>query len=709
MKSAKAAARKAAAPTRPGACASHVQRAATLERAGQVAEAAELLMDAVTAFPKEPEPYLRLGNLLANAGNWESAEICYATRCALMPQDATSHYNWGVALLELGRAQPAIEAFERSLSLAPRNAEAYFALGLAYQHIDAPEAALLAVECAIDIRPGDVGLRTERARTLVKLGRWSDALAELDTLLQAHPANAEALNLKGIALRRLHRPEAALACYDEAIRLRPDLLEALNNRGNLRLLLRQFSAALQDLDRAHALKPDADWLPGLRLYAALHLYDWSDFDAQRAALVDAVAAGRRAVQPLTLQCVADDPLLQLQAARIWSQANSTARSAEQPAPAAAGKIRIAYVSRDFTSHPVSFLMAEVFELHDRSRFEVMAVNYGPASSDAMQQRLRTAFDRFLDVEPLSDGRIAELMRGLGVDVAIDLTGLTEGARGGIFAHRPAPVQIQYLGYLGSAGCAHYDYVIADPVIVPPQAREGLDEKIIYLPSYQANDRRRPLPQAVPTRAELGLPEQGFVYCCFNNPSKITPAVFEAWCEILRRVPDAVLWVLDEDEQAVQNLRRHAQQHGVAAQRIVFAKRTTRDAYLASLQAADLFLDTLPYNAGTTASDALWMGLPVLTQAGRAFAARVAASLLRAAGLPELVMPSTTAYVDAAVRLAGQPAELARLRAVLGRGRTDSELFDTPRFTRNLEAAYEQAHRLRCAGAAFDDIVVAEPT
>ena len=691
---------KAAPAARPTGASALLQRATALQAAGQANEAAQLLAQAVNEFPAEPEPWLRLGNLLAGAGNWTTAERCYASRCRLNPPAAQPFYNWGVALTELGRVPEAIMAYERAIALNPGYAAALHALALAHLGQDAPDAALAALETAIALKPAEAAYRIERARVRVKMGQWAGALADLEKL----PAATEALNLKGIALKNLHRPAEALAAYDQAVSLKPDFVEALNNRANLRLLSRKFSPALQDFERAFALKPDADWLAGLRLYAAVHLYDWTGFDKRLAGLLTAVAQGRRAIQPLSLQCLVDDPQAQQQAARIWAQYSFPTRAAPRAAAQPGGKIRVAYISRDFKSHPVSFLMAEVFELHDRERFEVIALNYGPVSDDAMQQRLRAAFDRFLDVEAMPDAQVAELARSLGVDIAVDLTGLTDGARGGIFAWRAAPVQMLYLGYLGTSGSPVYDYLLADATLIPAETRAAYDEKIACLPSYQANDRRRPLPAAA-SRAALGLPEGGFVYCCFNNPCKINPAQFAAWAEILKAVPSAVLWVLDEDEQASVNLRGHAQAAGLDPQRIVFAKRTSREGYLANLGAADLFLDTLPYNAGTTASDALWVGLPVLTQAGQAFAARMAASLLRAAGLPELVTTNRADYVQAAIRLAQQPEELAAIKARLLAARTDSELFDTPRFTRNLERAYVQAHERRLAGLAPADLVV----
>lgn len=687
----------------------HIQRAKTLESQGRSSEAAELLIAAAKEFPRDAEIYLQLGNLLATQGNWHGAELCYAKRCVLQPQSATGQYNWGIALQELGRDSAAIEAFERALLLNPHYAVAYFGLGLSYQRIEAFESAQLAFECAVAIDGSNTEFQIEQARTLIKAGNFREASAALDEFLEKFPEAPEALNLSGIALKNLRRPQDALAAYDRAITARPHFAEALNNRGNLRLLARQFSLALEDFDQALALNPHMDWLSGTRLYAAMHVYEWKGFEEHMAALRADLAQQRRVIQPLALQCLADEPELQQQAARLWTSTTCPVKAglAAEPVSASEGKIRVAYISRDFRSHPVSFLMAEVFELHDRDQFEIIALNYGPKGNDATQERLRLAFDSFLDVEHLQDREIAELSRSLSVDIAVDLTGLTEGARSALFSWRAAPVQISYIGYLGTAGSALYDYLIADPTLIPEATRPFYDEHLIFLPSYQANDRQRPRPPLNATRSELGLPETGFVYCCFNNPCKITPEVFSKWAAILKQVPASVMWVLDEDERAAANLRRHGESLGIAAHRIVFAKRTHRDAYLASLNAADLFLDTLPYNAGATASDALWMGLPVLTQIGRSFAGRVAASLLNATGLPELIAHNAADYIQTAVRLAQQPEALARIKQSLQKSRLACALFDTPRFTRTLEIAYREAHRVRLSGEARKDIVIVE--
>lgn len=689
------------ARAKPGACAGLLQRAAASQAAGQAAEAAQLLAQAVQQFPAEPEPWLRLGNLLAGANHWERAERCYAARCRLKPPSAPAFYNWGVSLSELGRQAEAVAAYQRALALRPTDAPTHHALALAQAALRDFPAALAALDRALALAPAELPYRIEHARTRVRMGQWAAALDELAAL----PEQAVVLNLRGIALRQLQRPAEALACYDRALALQPGLTEALNNRGNLRLVQRQFSAALQDLDQALARQPDGDWLPGLRLYAAMHLYQWDAFDDQLARVRQGVEQGRRVIQPLALQCLVDEPALQQQAARIWARHSFPAPAqATLPSPPPGERLRLAYLSRDFRSHPVAYLMAEVIELHDRARFEVIALSYGPAPGDPMQQRLRQAFDRFIEVEAMSDAQVAEAARALGVDVLVDLTGLTDGARTGILACRPAPVQMLYLGTLGTAGSPVFDYLLADATAVPAEYRAAYDERIAWLPSYQPNDRQRPRPRARPGRAALGLPADGFVFCCFNNPCKIIPAQFATWAAILQAVPGSVLWLLDEDPQAAAQLHRHAAQRGLAPGRLVLAPRMPREAYLAALAEADLFLDTLPYNAGTTASDALWMGLPVLTLPGRGLQSRVAASLLRAVGLPELIASDAADYVRRAVQFASDAGLRTAVKHQLAASDT-SALFDTPRITRHLEAAYQHAHQRRLAGEAPADFSV----
>ena len=369
------------------------------------------------------------------------------------------------------------------------------------------------------------------------------------------------------------------------------------------------------------------------------------------------------------------------------------------------KIRIGYFSADFRVHAVSILTAQLFEIHDRSKFEIIAFSFGPDSDDEMRSRLERAFDRFIDVGCKSDREVALLARSLEIDVAVDLMGFTEHSRPEIFALRAAPLQVSYLGYLGTMGADYIDYMIADATIVPDRNQERFYEKIMYIPSYQANDSKRRIAERIFTREELGLPSTGFVFCCFNNTYKITPHTFSSWMRILTRAKDSVLFLYAQDAAAEKNLRAEAGSRGVDANRLVFGKRLPTPEYLARYRAADLFLDTLPYNAGTTASDALWAGLPVLTCPGEAFAGRVAASLLTAIRMPELIAATQAEYEELAVQLAHDPQRLAAIKLKLAANRLTTPLFDTPQFTRNLEAAFSRIYERYLSGLPPADVVV----
>jgi predicted O-linked N-acetylglucosamine transferase (SPINDLY family) len=363
------------------------------------------------------------------------------------------------------------------------------------------------------------------------------------------------------------------------------------------------------------------------------------------------------------------------------------KSARQP------KIRIAYYSADFLNHATAHLMAELFERHDKEKFELIAFSFGPDANDEMQVRVSQAFDQFIDVTALSDLEVAQLSRELGIDVAVDLKGLTQDSRLGIFSYKAAPIQVSYLGYPGTLGADYIDYLIADKTLIPVQSQQHYSEKIVYLPnSYQVNDRHRVIAPTQFTKQELGLPQDAFVFCCFNNNFKITPDVFDTWVRILKAVDKSVLWLFQDNPTAATNLQKEAALRGLDPTRLVFAKRMDLPEHLARHKSADLFLDTLPYNAHTTASDALWAGLPVLTCMGESFASRVAASLLNAIGLPELITQTPEDYEALAIELATNPGKLQSIKAKLAANRLTTPLFDTALFTKHIEAAYVQMYQ-----------------
>ncbi|HXJ01624.1 MAG TPA: hypothetical protein VNH44_10395, partial [Micropepsaceae bacterium] len=422
----------------------------------------------------------------------------------------------------------------------------------------------------------------------------------------------------------------------------------------------------------------------------LHVCDWRGFTEARQEISAALLSGKRAIYPFGHLAISDSPAEQLQCARLSVRDLYPASTAPLWRGERYGhtKIRIAYVSGDFYAHAIPFLIAGVFEHHDRDRFETFAVSYGPDDKSKMRARLENAFTRFLDVREESDAAIAAMLREMEIDIAVDVKGYTGGARPGILAFRPAPIQVNYLGYPGTMGADYIDYLIADRIVIPEEHRAYYSEQIVYLPdTYQSNDNRRRIAARAFDRADAGLPEDAFVFCCFNGSHKIMPDIFRAWMRILSKVSGSVLWLLEEHPAAAANLRREAQENGVAPERLFFAKRVALEAHLARLKLASLVLDTLPYGAHTTASDALWAGVPVLTRLGETFAGRVASSLLHAIGLPELVTHSLAQYESQACHLAQNTTLLAGIRAQLMRNRETMPLFDTARITRNLEAAY----------------------
>jgi len=482
-----------------------------------------------------------------------------------------------------------------------------------------------------------------------------------------------------------------LLCYERAIELKPDYAEAHRNRAETLRDLGRLDEALAAYERAIALKPDTGFWAGDWLYTKLSICDWSRLAEQLESIERAIEARRRVTAPFVTLLTSDSLPLQRQAAEAWLADRYPARSGTDvpQGHSGGGRIRLAYVSADFHDHATMHLIAEMLEKHDRSRFELVGISFGPTSVDPWRRRAENALDRFVDVSQRSDREVVEIARKLKIDIAVDLKGFTKDARPAIFAARCAPVQVSYLGYPGTTGAPFIDYIIADQVLIPPDSRRLFSEKVAYLPHcYQANCRDRDVADEVLSREDLDLPEEGFVFCCFNATNKIIPAAFDRWMRILDRCGDSVLWLLESNPWAAENLRTEAERRGVKADRLVFAKPLPIERHLGRLRHADLFLDTLPYNAHTTASDALRMGVPLLTQAGSTFAGRVAASLLTTLGLGELVTVSAQEFEEQAVALAMAPARLSSIRQRLLQAVERSPLYDSTRFTLDLERLYE---------------------
>ena len=640
------------------------------------------------------------------AGNVAEARVRYADILAAAPRFFDALYLAAAAALQVGDAAEAAALGARALEIHPQHAEALCNQGMALHELKQKDAALACYDAALALRPDQPMFHSNRAVTLAELDRHAESLAACDRALAIAPDFTDAHVNRGIALMKLGRPQEALPAFDAALRFDPALAEVHNHRALALAELKQSEAAAAAYDLAFALNPDIPFLCGARLHQKMLICAWNAFDVDLVDLCDRIRRGHQATVSFPLLALIDDPALHRQAAAVWGAARAKSVSGPLPYHTANEKIRVGYFSMDFRDHPVASLSAGLFEAHDRTAFEITGFSYGVDTGDAMRKRLEGAFDRFIDVRTKSDAEIAALARELELDIAVDLAGYTGNGRNGIFAARAAPVQINYLGYPGTMAVPYMDYLIADPVVIPAHTRAHYTEKLVYLPCYQANDDKRRIDDRMPTRAELGLPQDAFVFCSFNNPYKITPQTFASWMRILKQTSNGVLWLLVNDAVTERNLRRAA---GAQADRLIFAKPVKpASAHFARQRVADLFLDTLPYNAHTTASDALWSGLPVLTLRGEAMAGRVAASLLESLDMPELVTTTREAYEAVAIDLAGNAARLAQVKAKLAANVAAKPLFKTALFARGIEEAYRQVIARHRAGLPPDDITIDAP-
>ena len=670
------------------------------QQGGRAARALQLIDQALRARPDVAAAHNNRGLALADLQRLPEALQSCERALQLQPAYADAHNNRGNVLRRLGRPDEAVAAYGQALALQPGHADAACNRGHLLTEQHRMHEALLSYEQALQHRPGWVLAWHNRGHALRDLHRLPEALASYRQALALDPAHAEAHNSCGVALLRLQRAAEALDCFEQALQLQPGLALAWVHRGVALQVLGRLDEAASAYAQALALDPSLPALRGTWLNTRLRLCDWHDLPAQLDTLARELAEGRDAAPPFAALALFDDPVLHRQAALAHARTRLPARPLVGPLPRqtrdAGDRIRLGYYSANFHHHAMMCLIAEMLEAHDRRRFELHAFSFGPDRQDAVRRRVVRAMDHFTDVRSLSDVDVARRSRQAGIDIAIDLMGYTHDARPGILAEGCAPVQVAYMGYPGTLAVPHIHYVIADPVLVPEDQHALYSERVVALPhSYMANDSTRAIAERAFSRQELGLPEQGFVYACFNNPFKILPATFDVWMRILQRVPGSVLWLLQDHPLTADNLRREAQARGVDGARLVFAQRLRTDEHLARHRVADLFLDTWPYNAHTTASDALWAGLPLLTWPGRSFAARVATSLLTTLGLPELVATSADDYEARAVAFGQHPQRLQPLRAALQAQRTQSPLFDGRVFARHLEQAFEamlQRHR-----------------
>jgi predicted O-linked N-acetylglucosamine transferase (SPINDLY family) len=568
----------------------------------------------------------------------------------------------GLVAFQQGMHEDAIRLFSMALKVNPKHAVTHFHLGLTFKKSRLLDKALMSFGQAIEIDPQFAKAYQVRGNTFVEMANYDLAFKD----------------------------------YQRTIQIKPDSADAFLSVGNLYKRLKQYPQAIEAYKSAKAIQPKLPYLNGILLNTKMLLCDWDNFDQDLKELESAIESGEMVSAPFPLLSLSESQKTLKKSSELYGKLLYPANGALGVLPRRNlnGKIRIGYFSADFHEHATAYLTAELFELHDPNRFEIYAFSYGPTTNDPMQKRIQKAFYGFIDISNKSDLDAAKLARDLNIDIAVDLKGYTQDARPGVFAYRAAPLQVSYLGYPGTIGTEYMDYLIADKTVIPEEDQSFYTEKILYMPHcYQVNDQKREVSPRIFSKLECGLPENSFIFCCFNNSYKITPSTFNSWMNILKDSQNSVLWLLESHPESNKNLRKEAAIRGVDPNRLIFAKRLPAKEHLSRIKLADLFLDTRPYNAHTSASDALWMGVPVLTQFGKTFPSRVASSLLTQMELPDLITASSLEYEALAIHLTKNPNKLCEIKNKLQRNKLMMPLFNTKLFATNIEDLYQRIFQL----------------
>lgn len=626
----------------------------------------------------------------------------------LKPQIPQAWLNKGLAQISLHQLNDGINSYHQALRLDNKYCEAWTNLAVAYFLQGKLQESLEACDTSISINPNNAEAHLNKATILIEIKQYKKSIAELDQVLALSPNNYKALSNKGLALTQLRQFDAAINCLDSAINLNPNHPNSWFNKGLLLSEVSKYDESIICFQKLFSLEPNIDWADGELIHTKMKICLWEDdFDKQIESLKNKILVGQKVISPFALLPIIDDPKLHKDCSEIFIKTTVNSYTESINVINKNKKIKVGYFSADFHNHATSYLMAEFFELHNKNDFEIYAFSYGPNNLDEFQKRLKCAFNQFIDVSNSTNFEILELCQELNIDIAVDLKGYTQDARIELFSLRLAPIQIQYLGYPGTLAADYYDYVVADKIVISDINREFFTEKVIYLPNcYQVNDSKKIIPDKKFLREELGLPIDGFVFCCFNNNYKITPIIFDSWMRILENVPNSVLWLYEDNDFVSKNIKTEASKRNIDPNRIIFAKKMSLSDHLSRYYLADLFLDTFPYNAHTTASDALWCGLPLITISGNSFASRVARSLLRATNLEDdLATLSFEEYETLAINLAKNPEKLSFIRSQLISNRFKCRLFDTSLFTKYVEDAYKKVISNKKLGLPNVDVFI----
>jgi len=675
-----------------------------------LASAELYLKQAIRLQPNNPHALRLLGVISAQQRHYPEALNYLNASLKFLPKNPLTLSNLGNIFLELKEYNKALDAYDKSIKIDPTYAEAWSNKGNVLSELERYDEAITQYDKALILRPDYAEAWSNKGKAFTKLKRYEEALSAHEKAVALKPDYAEAWSNMGLTLFELKLYEEALSAHEKAVALKPDSYQLWINKGVASYELKHYDEVIADYDKALGLKSNIDWFYSHLVHAKMKICSLLGYAGYQQNIINKVLANEKITIPFSALPLTDNAFFHKKSSEIYAQD-------KYPFNPALGvitrrykkeKIRIGYFSADFRNHPVAFLTSELFEIHDRDRFEVFAFSLHKApDGDEMSYRLRKGFDRFVDVQNMSDLEIAELARELEIDIAIDLSGLTQYSRTGIFSYRAAPIQVNWLGYPGTIGAQFIDYIVADRTIIPKSSQQFYIEKIVYLPdTYMVDDSKRVASSRIFTREECGLPENAFIFCCFNSEFKFNPQLLDSWTRILLEVDKSVLWISENNKYFRVNITAEFETRGIDPSRIIFAKRVELMAdHLARYALADLFLDTHPYNAHTTAVDSLKAGVPVLTLIGESFASRVAASLLRSIGLPELITTTWAEYEALAIDLATHSERLGAIRGSLKKNRFTTALFNTPLFAKNLESAYIKMYERYEADLQVDHIYI----
>ena len=652
----------------------------------------EQLKKSIFLKPENLFAHSNLGNAFKDLKRYEDAIASYNKAIEIDINYAEIHNNKGNALKSLERYDEAIESYDKAIKIKSDYAFAYNNKGNALKNLERYDEAIESYDKAIKINPNYIEAHHNKGNILKDLKRFDESISSYDKAIEINPDYYFSFNNRGIIFQHLNHFEKALASYDKAIEINPDYPETYNNKGNILKELKRYDEALTCYEKAIKLKSDFDYMLGKVLNLNMFLCNWIEFDSLIKEINNTIVKKSKVIEPFTFLGLIDNPVFLKLSSEKYIKNNfkkdleiqSLAKYTNHKKP------RIGYFSADFHNHATLHLMMDIFKNHNKSNFDFYGFSFGPQNNDIWNSQVKNYFLKFEDVSNISDKEVAYLSRKLEIDIAIDLKGLTSNSRSGIFSYRAAPIQINYLGYPGTTGADYMDYIIADEVIIPKESSNNYTEKILYLPDcYQPNIKKREISKKSFKRSDFGLPENSFIYCCFNSNYKITPHIFNIWMNILKAVPNSVLWIYKTNETASKNLIKESKAKGVDPKRIIFASYLPNDEHLKRISFADLFLDTFPCNAHTTASDAVRMCVPIVTLIGKSFASRIASSILNCLDMKELITRDEKEYQNLAIDLARHPKKINEIKDRLIDAISSSPLFDSSKFTKNLENIYLQ--------------------